>query len=129
MAESIRVKRERISPVIWIQMKSNLNVKVHRIKNNCLALVRAKLDCCCGTNIHTNFKISTTHSTRNSKAARTSQTKLSQKLQLALVSNQCKNEYLFWSELNIKYYLPYPNCPNQITNIICAVKYIQIVFK
>ena len=67
MAESIRVKRERISPVIWIQMKSNLNVKVHKIKNNCLALVRAKLDCCCGTN-----KIG--HSSRSSSIQRSKTT-------------------------------------------------------
>ena len=41
--------------------------------------------------------------------------------------NQCTNEYLFWSESNIEYYSPQPNCPNQIANIICAVKYIRII--
>ena len=40
---------------------------------------------------------------------------------------QCTNEYLFWSESNIEYYSPQPNCPNRIANIIRAVKYIRIV--
>ena len=34
---------------------------------------------------------------------------------------------LFWSKSNIEYYLPEPNCPNRIANIISAVKYIKIV--
>ena len=36
------------------------------------------------------------------------------------------SEYLFWTELNIEYFLPEQNQPNQITNIICALKDIQI---
>ena len=41
----------------------------------------------------------------------------------------CTNEYLFWSELNIEYYSPKTNCPNRITNIIRAVKFIRMIFR
>ena len=34
---------------------------------------------------------------------------------------------VLWAESNIEYYLP--NCLNQITNIIHAVKYIQIIIE
>ena len=52
----------------------------------------------------------------------------SQKYAIAVLY-QCTNEYLFWSESNIEYYSPQPNCLNRIANIIRAVKYIRIIFE
>ena len=43
--------------------------------------------------------------------------------------NQCSNEYLFWTESNIKYYSSKQNQPNRISNIIRSVRNIRIIFE